>query len=206
MRALLIALAAVMAATLPARAETETPDYELVFERDPFEIRQYGSMIVAETLVEGERSEAANDAFRILAAYIFGENIASEEIAMTAPVTQTSESRKIAMTAPVTQTGDAQEGWRVQFIMPAEYTMETLPKPTDARIQIVQVPPRRFAAIRFSGFAWARKLEKKTASLEGFVSEQGLEPASEPTFAFYDPPWTPPFLRRNEVLIEIVAE
>jgi len=215
MRALVIAVAAAVSALLGlagvAVAETETPEYEVVRADDDFEIRQYGPMIVAQTRVAGERGEAANEAFRILAAYIFGDNVSETEIAMTAPVTQEPAGEKIAMTAPVTQTpsggteGGDEPFWTVGFIMPSKFTMETLPKPTDERITLVEEPGRRLAVLRFSGFAWAGKLEKKAAALRDWLAENGIAPQSDAIFAFYDPPWTPPFMRRNEVMFELAG-
>ncbi len=126
---------------------------------------------------------------------------------MTAPVTQTrGAGQSIAMTAPVTQTADG-EAWVVRFIMPAQYTLETLPRPTDARIRIVALPARRVAVIRFTGFRTESSMQRQEAALREAMALRGLQATvgQSPTYAFYDPPWTPFFLRRNEVMVTLAA-
>ena len=120
---------------------------------------------------------------------------------MTAPVTQ-QESEKIAMTAPVTQQGDG-NSWKVHFVMPSNYTMETLPTPNNPAVKLKEIGGKRFAVIRFSGMGGADSLKRHTKELDDFLSAKSFTPLSPPTFAFYNPPWTLPFLRRNEVLIEV---
>jgi len=182
-------------------SNVETPDYEVLAKDGEIEIRQYGAMIVAEANVEGERQQAIGRGFRIIADYIFGNNLASEEVAMTAPVTQ-QPSEKIAMTTPVTQQPDG-SSWKVRFIMPSKYTMETLPKPINPAVELIEIPPKRFAAIRFSGFANQQSLDRHTAQLQEYLGQQNLIPISTPTYAFYNAPWTLPFMRRNEVIFEV---
>ncbi len=182
-------------------SETEEPSYRLEAQEGDFEIRVYAPMIVAETEVEGPRDRAIGAGFRILADYIFGNNEARGEIAMTAPVTQ-APSETIAMTAPVTQTGDGGR-WTVGFVMPRAYTLETLPRPKDPRVAIRAVPERRVAVVRFSWTGGAGRVEAQTRRLMDFVESRGLVGTGRPGSAFYDPPWTPPFLRRNEVWIEV---
>jgi len=182
-------------------SNVETPDYEVLAKDGEIEIRQYNAMIVAEASVEGDRELAIGRGFRIIADYIFGNNLASEEVAMTAPVTQ-QPSEKIAMTAPVTQQPDG-NSWKVRFVMPSKYTIETLPKPTNPEVQLIEIPAKRFAAIRFSGFASQDSLDRHTAQLRKYVAEQSLSSVNTPRYAFYNPPWTLPFMRRNEVMIEI---
>ena len=143
-------LTAVGAITWSAMASNvETPDYSVSSKSGNLEIREYGPTIVAEATVEGERDTAIRRGFGIIADYIFGNNLSSSKVAMTAPVTQQS-SEKIAMTAPVTQQAKGQS-WNVRFVMPAKYTMETLPKPVNPQVALIEVPATRFAAIRFSG-------------------------------------------------------
>jgi SOUL heme-binding protein len=120
---------------------------------------------------------------------------------MTAQVTQQG-SEKIAMTAPVTQQSDGLS-WRVRLIMPSKYAMETLPRPNDPAVMLKEIPAKRIAAIRFSGLSTADNLNRHTKELNEFLSERTLVPQSPPTYAFYNPPWTLPFLRRNEVLLEV---
>jgi len=187
----------------PLMSNVEHPKYTLVERSDNIEIRDYAPMIVAETEVTGERREAIGKGFRRIADYIFGNNTASKKVPMTAPVTQQG-SEKIAMTAPVIQQGDG-KSWRVRFVMPSEYTMDTLPKPNDPKIELKEIPRTRFAAIRFSGMGGQDSLERHAEELDAFLSARTLTPLSPPTYAFYNPPWTLPFLRRNEVLVEIPA-
>ena len=187
----------------PIVSNVEHPKYTLVERSGNIEIRDYAPMIVAETEVTGDRREAIGKGFRLIADFIFGNNTASKKVAMTAPVTQQG-SEKIAMTAPVTQQGDG-KSWLVRFIMPSKYTMETLPKPNNAAVKLKEVPGKRFAVIRFSGMGGKESLDRHTKELEEFLSTKNLTPLSRPTYAFYNPPWTLPFLRRNEVLVEIPA-
>lgn len=182
-------------------SKVEQPKYVVVESEQSIEIRDYPAMIVAEANVTGARDKAIGEGFRIIAEYIFGNNLSSKKVAMTAPVTQQA-SEKISMTAPVTQQGGG-DSWQVRFIMPANYTMETLPKPKNSAVQLKEVASKRFAVIRFSGLAGEESLKRQTALLTKFVSARKLTAVSAPTYAFYNPPWTLPFLRRNEVMIEV---
>ena len=185
----------------PIVSNVEHPSYTLVERSGAIEIRDYAPMIVAETEVRGDRREAISNGFRLIADYIFGNNAAAQKVPMTAPVTQ-QDSEKIAMTAPVTQQGDGNT-WRVRFVMPSKYTMETLPKPNNVAVVLKEISGKRFAVIRFSGMGGKDSLDRQTKELEKFISAKKLTPLSPPTYAFYNPPWTLPFLRRNEVLVEI---
>ena len=176
--------------------------YDVVEQAGRFEVREYRPAIVAETLVEGDFDEVGNDGFRILAAYIFGENEARRSIEMTAPVTQEPSSQKIAMTAPVTQEA-AERGYRVTFMMPSEYTLETLPQPKDPRVVLRTEPGGRFASIRYSGFWSTSRYERHLGELRVWMGEQGLDATGSPVWARYDPPWTLWFLRTNEILIPV---
>lgn len=184
-------------------SDVETPDYELITRTGNIEVRSYAPMIVAEATVFGSREDAIKRGFRVIADYIFGNNLSDDKVAMTAPVMQQS-SETIAMTAPVMQQGEG-NSWKVRFIMPSAYTMATLPKPTNPQVVLVEVPERRYAAIRFSGFAGQASLRKHEAELQDFVSRNGLKTAKPVAYAFYNPPWTLPFLRRNEILIELTG-
>lgn len=197
----LLIVAAVAVAWGPIVSNVEQAKYSVVEKEGAFEIRDYAPMIVAEVDVTGNRQEAANNGFRKVAGYIFGANIKAEKVAMTAPVIQET-SEKIAMTAPVLQ--DGQDGkWKVKFVMPSTYTLETLPAPEDPDVRLVAVEGKRYAVIRFSGLSSPDNLSKHSEKLMGFVSDRALKPLSDPVFAFFNPPWTLPFLRRNEVMIEI---
>lgn len=198
-------LAGVGAITWSAMASNvETPNYSVSSKSDNLEIREYGPTIVAEATVEGERDKAIQRGFRIIADYIFGNNLSSAKVAMTAPVTQQS-SEKIAMTAPVIQQASG-KSWNVRFVMPSKYTMETLPKPVNSKVALIEVPATRFAVIRFSGFAGQDSLDAHEAELRAFMAERGLTATSEPQYAFYNAPWTLPFMRRNEVMIEVTGK
>lgn len=196
--------AAALFAQSPAMA-IEEPAFTVSAKEGAIELRAYAPMIVAEVTVTGERDRAINQGFRLLADYIFGNNAPNAKIEMTAPVTQAPAGQNIAMTAPVTQTGGGNE-WVVRFVMPGEYSLQTLPAPNNPAVRLLEAPGARMAAIRFSGLAGGETLARKTAELEGYIAANGLRAAGPATFAFYDPPWTLPFLRRNEVLIPIAQE
>ena len=185
----------------PIVSNVEHPKYALVERSGAIEIRDYAPMIVAETEVTGERREAISKGFRLIADYIFGNNTAAQKVPMTAPVTQQS-GEKIAMTAPVTQQGNG-NSWLVRFVMPSGYTMDTLPKPNNPAVELKKIPTTRYAVIRFSGMGSEGSLKSHTKRLTDFLGAKKLTPLSPPTYAFYNPPWTLPFLRRNEVLVEI---
>ncbi len=185
---------------------TEEPAFKLVLQAEAFEVREYPELIAAEVSVGGDRSEAVSAGFRLLAGYIFGGNTRRQSIAMTAPVIQappTGES--IAMTAPVTQTGNA-GAWVIRFIMPSSYTLDTLPTPNEPKVQLKTLPPSRVAVVRFSGLAHEADIEQKTAELYDFIAANHLRAAGPPALARYNPPWTPWFLRRNEVMIPLQEE
>ena len=185
----------------PIVSNVEQAKYEIVESHGNIEIRDYAPMIVAEANVKGERKEAINQGFRMIADYIFGNNTAQENVAMTAPVIQ-QPSEKIAMTAPVIQEGAA-NSWSVRFVMPASYTMDTLPKPNNDAVKLEQMPGKRFAVIRFSGMAAEDSLKEHSDALHAFINDKKLKAIAPATYAFFNPPWTLPFLRRNEVMIEI---
>lgn len=185
----------------------ENPKHVVVLseKEKKIEIRSYSPSLVAKTYVKGEFKEVQGEAFRILAGYIFGKNEKKQKISMTAPVVQNQEqdSEKIAMTAPVVQS-PTEQGWAMTFIMPSEYTLEDLPRPTDTRIILEEVPARTFAVIRYTGLGRESTNRKKTEELKAWLKDKkDYEIVSGPSFAGYDPPWTIPFLRRNEMMIEI---
>ncbi len=182
---------------------TEEPSYTSVLQEAAFEIREYPALIAAEVTVPGDRSEAVSAGFRLLAGYIFGGNTRKQSIAMTAPVIQNeAPNEKIAMTAPVIQSPDS-AGWIIRFIMPASYTLETLPTPNDSKVRLVALPPKRLAVVRFSGLVDDNDVEQQTALLRAFVAQQKLVAVGTPSLARYDPPWTLWFLRRNEIMLEV---
>lgn len=182
-------------------SDVEQAKYTVVEKSDAIELRDYAPSIVAEVVVSGEREPAIQQGFRMIADFIFGNNQAAQKVAMTAPVIQQS-SQKIAMTAPVIQQGKDNK-WVVQFVMPSEYTMATLPKPKNDAVTLKEVPAKRFVALRFSGVAKEDSLKKHSDELEAFIASRQLKALSPLTYAFFNPPWTLPFMRRNEVMVEI---
>lgn len=184
---------------------TERPAFQSLEKSGDFELRLYAPMIVAETTVEGSLDRATNAGFQMIAGYIFGDNRTQtgspgQKIAMTAPVTVEAAPQKIAMTAPVLVQGDADQ-WRVSFVMPSRYSMATLPLPNNPRVALREIPERKAAVISFSGFASEGKVKAKTEALLVWMASRGQEPVSSPQLARYDPPWTLPFLRHNEILV-----
>lgn len=179
----------------------EEPEYTVETKGPQYEIRKYGPIIVAETKIESDFENAGNQAFRILAAYIFGANKSKTKIAMTAPVNQEAASEKIEMTAPVTQTKGT-SGFLVQFTMPKKFTLDNLPTPDDSRVQLRELPARKVAVFTYSG-SWSepRYLEK-LASFKVELEKNKLETIGEPVLARYNSPFQLWFLRRNEIWIE----
>jgi len=196
-----MALCSTACSVLGVRSE-ETPNYSVVMAEDNKEIRAYDPYMLAQTVVQGSYDESSNQAFRILFDYISGANQTSEKISMTAPVTQGQQGEKIEMTAPVTRkpTGD---GWSMAFVLPSKYDFDTAPRPTDARVELVQVPAKTMAALRYRGFTSAEKILRLGTELMDWSEQNGFLPVAAPVSARYDPPWTIPFLRRNEVLVEV---
>jgi hypothetical protein len=183
---------------------TETPKYSVTQKQNEIEIRQYPAYIQAEVALEEKRYQAAIEkGFNILAGYIFGNNLAQQKIAMTTPV-EVTRSEKIAMTTPVTVTGES--SFRVAFIMPSAYTLQTLPQPKDRRVQIKQIPARSLAAIRFSGYFNEDTIQQNKQRLSQWLREKGIETEGDFIVAGYNPPWVPGFLARNEVLIQVTTE
>jgi len=188
-----VALSAVGAAAVYAQyRQTEQPEFALVRADQDFELRDYPSLVVAEVSHSGSRERASGASFRRLAAYIFAQD-------------RPAGGDKIAMTSPVLQDETAPGEWRMRFVMPSKYTLETLP-PAPADIALNQMPARRMAAIRFSGNGGAGDLALMEARLRDWMMVQGLMPAGEAEFAFYDAPMVPGPLRRNEVLIPVAAK
>ncbi len=184
---------------------TEEPKYTVIEKETPFEVRSYAPMIVAEVQVEGDLDEASSQGFRLIAAYIFGQNQVNAKISMTAPVTvedQSVKSAKIAMTAPVGIESKAGK-WTVSFVMPAEYTMESIPKPLNQLVQLREVSAVKKAVISFTGFYNEQKVVEKTLELEQWIKTRNLQSVGSPNFARYNPPWTLPFMRRNEIMISL---
>jgi len=182
----------------------EEPGYRVITQSGPVEYRRYQAYLVAETLVadRADFDSAGNEGFRRLFKYIAGGNTSQSRISMTAPVTQAARPEKIAMTVPVQQQAAA-AGWRIAFMLPAQYTIETAPKPSDPRVQLTAVPARLVAVLRYSG-RWTESnyLQHRDELLRG-LTQAGIESSGESWLARYNAPFSLPFLRRNEVLIEV---
>ena len=185
----------------PIVSNVEQPKYKVFATEKNIQIRDYAPIIVAETQVTGGRDKAINEGFRIIADYIFGNNLSSKKVAMTAPVTQQA-SEKVAMTAPVTQQGGG------KFVAgpichACQLHVGNASEAKNPAVQLKEIKGKRFAVIRFSGLAREESLKRHTDELKEFVKAKDLNALSAATYAFYNPPWTLPFLRRNEVMIEV---
>ena len=186
------------------RNGTEEPSFSVDRRVGDVEIRHYGPRIAAETTIDADEEPARNEGFRRLARYIFGGNTDRTKIAMTAPVAQ-QQGRKIAMTAPVAAQQDSRGEWVIRFFMPSEHTLETLPTPNDERVRLVSVPAETVAVLRFSGVASPDAIASRTAELLATLRSADITPAGDPVTWFYDPPWTIPFRRRNEIAVTLRA-
>jgi hypothetical protein len=190
----------------------EEPSFKVIVKSGNFELRQYAPMLVAETLVDGDMDDAGSTGFRRIADYIFGNNqvqtsTGSAKIAMTAPVTMEPQSQKIAMTAPVAlmpaESMGASKQWRVHFVMPSQYNMNTIPKPKNPDVKLREIPGKLFAVSSFTGFNTQTRVQAKTDELNVWIGQKNLKVLSQAQLARYDPPWTLPMFRRNEVMIEV---
>ncbi len=185
-------------------SNAEQAKYSVLKKTDGYEIRNYPAHIVAQTVVEGVgvNDDAFNKGFSIIAGYIFGGNVKKERIAMTAPVVAQDSSEKIAMTVPVTAhaIGNSQV---VSFVMPSGYTLATLPTPTDSRIQLVEVPEQKRAALTFSWYRTDARFDKMRTQLFADLARDHVEIIGTPILAGYNPPWTPPWMNRNEIMVEV---
>lgn len=183
---------------------TEEPEYKVIRQSDNFEVREYSAYAVAEVVVPGPATEAGNQAFPILAGYIFGKNKGARKFAMTAPVTQAAEPVKLEMTAPVTQTA-APGGFRVQFVLPKGVTRANAPEPLDTRVTLRDIAPNRVAAIRYSGFWSEANYTQHLDKLQAALRAADLVWAGEAVYSRYNAPLTPWFLRRNEIWLSLAG-
>jgi len=190
----------------------EEPSFKVIAKSGNFELRQYAPMLVAETLVDGDMDDAGSIGFRRIADYIFGNNqvqagTSSAKIAMTAPVTMEPQSQKIAMTAPVAlipaETMGASQQWRVHFVMPSQYNIHTIPKPKNPEVKLREIAGKLFAVHSFTGFNTESRVQAKTDELNGWIGQRNLKTLGPAQLARYDPPWTLPMFRRNEVMVEV---
>ncbi len=197
-----LGMLALLAAPLMSQA-IEEPAYTVERAGPVMEIRAYAPYVVAEVVVQGTADEASSQGFSLLAGYIFGKNRGERKMAMTAPVTQTAEPVKIDMTAPVTQSAAEGGGYRVQFVLPQSVTLATAPEPIDPQVQLREVPASRMAVIRYSGFWTQANQDEHLARLEAALRAEGQAWTGEPMLSRYNPPWTPWFMRRNEIWLRL---
>ena len=198
----------------------EEPKFELIAQDGSYEIRRYAPVIIAETLVSGDMDAASGKGFRLIADYIFGNNSlagkaadnASQKIAMTVPVAMepVAGPAKIAMTTPVTaeplssaSSMSTATEWRIHFVMPAAYTVPTLPRPNNAAVTLRELPARTVAVLTYSGLNTASRVQEKTGELSAWMNARGMEPTGAPVLARYNPPWTLPMWRRNEIQVQV---
>ncbi len=181
----------------------EEPNYTVVLTEGNVEYRQYDTYLVSETVIENSDNykSAGNEGFKRLFRYITGANKAQAKITMTTPVAQ-SERKKIDMTAPVQQSGTPDK-WTVSFMLPAEYTVDTAPVPTDSRVYIREVPGRLMAVSRFSGRWTDKNFARREESLRQALAARQVEALGEVERAVYNAPFSFPFLRRNEVMLAV---
>ena len=187
----------------------ETPKYKVLRKDGKIEVRKYQTYINAEIEVEGSSyNSAGNYAFGSLADYIFGNNISSSKISMTAPVSSTKihTSEKIAMTVPVATSKVMDNKYRVTFTMPSKYSMETLPKPVNKNVRLVEVKSHEVLVIKFSGYTSDDKVNRKTEELKTWAAKNGINIKTEGTVSRYDPPWMPGLFRRNEIQFDVLSK
>ena len=185
-------------------SRVEHAEYKVIKKMHGYEIREYPAHIVAQTTVRGKYEEALNAGFMIVAGYIFGGNTKRQAIAMTSPVTEQEKiSEKISMTSPVLATTKG-ESHVISFGMPRSYNLETLPEPTDSRVKIVKIPVKKFAVLRFSWSRSAKRVEKMEVKLISLLAKDKVKAVGSPVYAGYNAPWTPPWMMRNEIMVEIL--
>jgi hypothetical protein len=195
----------------------EEPRYDVRISQAPFELRHYAPLLIAETVVSGDMDTASSKGFRLIADFIFGNNLApgaqqAAKIAMTSPVTMEPQSSKIAMTAPVTvepqsgSTGMAEANqWRIHFVMPSQYNLATIPKPNNGAVSLRELPQKYMVVNRYTGFNTLAKVQEKTNETLAWAKQQSLQVIGTPQLSRYDPPWTLPLFRRNEIMVEVAA-
>ena len=183
---------------------TEEPKYELIEKSGKLELRQYQPMLIAEVLVDGNMDQASGIGFRLIADYIFGNNITkagnSQKIKMTAPVTIEPRSEEISMTIPISLKKNSGR-WQVSFAMPRKYTLDTIPLPNNKQIMLRKIPARKVAILEFSGFVNEKNTASRAQELLKWMDKKNLISTGSIELSRYDPPWTLPFLRRNEISV-----
>jgi hypothetical protein len=186
----------------PIMSDVETPEYEVVKSDRNIEIRLYEPMIIAKVLMDGKREDAIGDGFRLLADYIFGNNTVKQYTDMASLKKKQQKGTTIAMTAPVQQQS-ADSSWQVSFVMPSKHSMKELPKPGNDRVTLKEIPAKQFIVITFSGMNSDANVKKYEDKLMQYIKTNDILFVGSPKYAFYNPPWTLPPMRRNEIMIEI---
>ena len=184
----------------------EEPPYTVLEKKDGYEIREYQPYILAETTVTGDYNDATNQGFRIIADYIFGNNTAKQNIAMTVPVIESpsvKKSEKIAMTTPVLESNAGGNQRKIAFVLPSKYTLNTLPLPNNEAVVLTEMPARKVAALRFSWYPTVARLEQKKKQMLEYLMRDEQEIIGEVETARYNPPLSMPLMLRNEILVTI---
>jgi effector-binding domain-containing protein len=188
----------------PAMA-TEEPEFKLVSEEGEYQIREYDPKIIAQVEVVGDFDEASSKGFKLLADYIFGNNLldgASKKISMTTPVEMSPLDENLLMTSSIMD-DQVNKKWLINFVMPQEYSLDTLPKPNNPQVNIIEVPKEKYAVIVFSGLVRESSYAEKVKLLSNYLEENGFKQQGAIKIARYNPPWTLPFFRRNELMVRI---
>lgn len=188
----------------PAMA-TEEPEFKLILEEGEFQIREYEPKIIAQVMIDGGFDEASSKGFKLLADYIFGNNILegdSQKISMTAPVEMSPLAENLLMTSSIMD-DDINNKWSINFVMPKEYTLDTLPMPNNSEVKIIKVPSEKYAVIVFSGLVRESSYAEKSELLSNYIKANNFMPQGNIKIARYNPPWTLPFFRRNELMVKI---
>lgn len=188
----------------PIMSDVEKPKYQATALTNEIELRSYDPMLVAMVQMSGSRKDTISEGFRVLADYIFGNNTLEQNISMTAPVEQQA-GQKISMTAPVQQQ-QRSNSWMISFVMPKQFTLKTIPKPNNEMVKINEVPAQRFITIRFSGSNSDDNIRKNESALFNYITQNKINVTGEPKYAFYNPPWTLPFMRRNEIMVQLLDD
>ena len=184
---------------------TEEPDFKILSEEGEFQIREYDQKIIAQVEIEGDFDEASSKGFKLLADYIFGNNLldgASKKISMTTPVEMSPLAENLLMTSSVMDE-QVNNKWSINFVMPQEFSLDTLPKPNNSQVNIIEVPKEKYAVIVFSGLVRESSYAEKAELLSNYLEENSFKQQGAIKIARYNPPWTLPFFRRNELMVRI---
>lgn len=183
-------------------SSVEEAGYNVLKDNANIQIRQYKPLVTAQTEVEANFETASSKAFQRLFDYISGNNKKQQKIAMTTPVIQEKQSEKIAMTAPVFQEKSGKT-WFMSFVLPGDYTLANAPVPLDSTVVLKEVPSKKVAVLTYTGFLSEQAIDEKTNELKSWLESNGYKAISLSRSAGFNPPWTLPFLRRNEIHIDI---